>query len=76
MHVLANDINFLSLVCDQINQSTSVFQAIYKLHKEDEAGTTVTPKEMTEKIFKAMDRNKDGTLSLDEFVKGAKKDPT
>ena len=53
-----------------------MFQAIYKLHRTEEEETTLTPRQITEKIFKTLDKNKDGTISLNEFVNGAKKDPT
>ncbi|ESO04534.1 hypothetical protein HELRODRAFT_185556 [Helobdella robusta] len=53
---------------------SAIFCMIGESNKHLDDGKSA--EQRTEKIFQEMDKNHDGSLSLEEFVEGAKKDPS
>ncbi|KAL7885376.1 hypothetical protein AOLI_G00056710 [Acnodon oligacanthus] len=49
-----------------------IITIIYKIKK---LNTDMTPSNVCDRIFELVDQNKDGQISLSEFIEGAQKDP-
>jgi len=57
------------------DEMLEIVQTIFKMiDKESEELTT--PEEYTDEIFSNMDKNEDNKISLEEFIEGAKNDPS
>ncbi|KAL1007475.1 hypothetical protein UPYG_G00087280 [Umbra pygmaea] len=54
-----------------------VVKIIYKIksHGKVSGNLNMTPDETTDRIFELVDKNKDGQISLEEFMEGSQKDP-
>ena len=53
----------------------SVLKAISALAPNLPGVGPLSPKEKVDRIFEQMDKNKDGYLSLNEFIEGARRSP-
>ncbi|KAG9273523.1 guanylyl cyclase-activating protein 2-like [Astyanax mexicanus] len=53
----------------------AIVESIYRVKKVDRKEPVASLDEICERIFKVVDENGDGNITLDEFVEGAKKDP-
>ncbi|XP_072550989.1 guanylyl cyclase-activating protein 2-like [Salminus brasiliensis] len=53
----------------------AIVESIYCVKKVDRKEPVASLDEICERIFKVVDENGDGHITLDEFVEGAKKDP-
>ncbi|KAI4882260.1 hypothetical protein NFI96_020462 [Prochilodus magdalenae] len=54
------------------NEVKHIITIICKIKKRN---TDMTPSEVCDRIFQLVDQNKDGQISLSEFIEGAQKDP-
>ncbi|CAN7984112.1 unnamed protein product [Ixodes hexagonus] len=57
-------------------EMTDMLTVIRKMFASPSKYEPITPEKQTEIIFLKMDKNGDGKLSLDEFLEGAKSDPS
>ncbi|XP_060076247.1 neurocalcin homolog [Ylistrum balloti] len=53
-----------------------MIEIIQTIHKMTGNGDESAAEERTDKIFSMMDKNADGQLSQEEFIEGARRDPT
>ncbi|KAJ7994718.1 hypothetical protein DPEC_G00252390 [Dallia pectoralis] len=63
--------------CLDRNEVKHVVHIIYKIkgHGSKPGSENMTPDQTTDRIFELVDKNKDGQISLEEFMDGAQKDP-
>nr|AYD91310.1 guanylyl cyclase-activating protein 2 [Mordacia mordax] len=63
--------------CIDRQELREIVESIYSMKKamnKEEEGPLLTPEDVCDRIFRLMDDNDDGELSLDEFLEGARKD--
>ncbi|KAM4631427.1 guanylate cyclase activator 1g [Polymixia lowei] len=61
--------------CLDRREVKQVVKIIYKLKKHDTPSIKENVDDICDRIFELVDKNKDGQISLEEFIEGAEKDP-